>query len=113
MTTKISEANIQAATLETIGGGPKITSITITDFEYVATENTTVPGAGGFIKITGTGFVSGTQVLFDETPATAVSFINSQTLHAQTPELAAGGYFVYVINPDGATGLRTLGLLVA
>lgn len=113
MTTKISADNIQTSTLETIGGGPKITNILVTDSEYVATEAATVPSSGGYIKIIGTGFVSGTQVLFDETPASAVIFINSQTLHAQTPGLATGSYFVYVVNTDGATGLRTLGLLVA
>lgn len=113
MTTKISEANIQAATLDSIGGGPKITSIVVTNSSYQPTGATTVAASGGYIKITGTGFVSGAQVLFDETPATAVTWIDYTTLHAQVPARPVGNYFVYVVNPDGGTGLRTLGITVA
>lgn len=113
MTTKISQANIQAATLDSIGGGPKLASIVVTDSSYEPTGATTVAASGGYVKITGTGFISGAQVLFDETPAAAVTWISTTTLHAQVPARPVGTYFVYVVNPDGGTGLRTLGITVA
>lgn len=112
MTTKISEANIQAETLDLIGGGPRITEVAVTNSSYVATGATTLDTSGGYLKLSGTGFVSGTQVLFDETAATAVAYISNSVLHVQAPALVTGAYFIYVVNPDGGTGLRTNGLTV-
>jgi hypothetical protein len=105
MTTKISEANIQPTTLESIGTGPKIVSVTVTNSSYVATGSTTVPLSGGYIKITGAAFISGAQVIFDDKLASAVVYISSTQLNVQTPVLPAESYFVYVVNPDGGTGL--------
>jgi expansin (peptidoglycan-binding protein) len=104
MSTKISEANIQADALIEIGLMPKITQVVVTDSSYVA-SGTTVPTTGGYIKITGTGFVSGVQVLFDETLASAVTFVSATQLNIQVPALDAGSYFVYVTNPDGGVGV--------
>ena len=101
MTTKLSEANIQAATLDSMNSGPKILSVAATDSSYVVTGATTVPTTGGYVKITGSGFVSGAQVLVDETPATSVAFVDSTTLQVAVPAKTAGTYFVYVVNPDG------------
>ena len=112
MTTKIAEANIQTATLETIGS-PKITSIVITNSSYVPTGAATVSSSGGYLAITGTGFFTGAQVLFDETAASAVVVVNSTTIHAQVPALAAGSYFVYVVNTNGSTGVQPNSLVVA
>lgn len=105
MTTKISDSNIQAADLILIGSMPKITQIVVTNSSYVATGSTTIATTGGYIKITGTGFVSGAVVLIDEVPASATSFVNSTQLNVQIPAKAAGSYFVYVTNPDGGVGL--------
>jgi hypothetical protein len=115
MTTKISVDNIQDSTIAilTASTEPKITSIVVTNSSYVATGATTVPTTGGYVLVSGAGFVSGIQVLFDGASASAVSRVDSQTLQVQVPALAAGNYFVYVVNPDGSTGLRTFGLTVA
>lgn len=112
MTTKISEANIQATTLETIGS-PKITSVVVVNSSYVPTGAQTVGTAGGYLKLLGTGFVAGAQVLFDETAASAVVVVNSTTIHAQVSTLAVGSYFVYVVNPDGSTAVQPNSLVVA
>ena len=113
MTVKISEANIQQVTLESIGSGPKIASVVVTNSSYAVTGATTVPLSGGYIKITGAAFVSSAQVLFDETPASAVVYVNNTQLNVQTPVLASGAYFVYVVNPDGGTGLSINAVSVA
>jgi expansin (peptidoglycan-binding protein) len=105
MTTKINEFNIQPAELVLIGSMPKISSVVVTNSSYVATGGTTIPTSGGYVKITGTGFVNGAQVLVDETLAAAVSFISATQLNVQIGAKIAGTYFVYVTNPDGGVGI--------
>lgn len=105
MTTKISEKNIDSSSLISIGTIPKISQIVVTDSGYTATGGTTIGTAGGYIKIVGVSFVSGAQVLLDETPATAISFVSSTQLNVQLPPKAVGTYFVYVVNPDGGVGI--------
>ena len=46
-----------------VSGGPKITNIQVTNSSYTVLDDTAVDTAGGYIKITGTGFVAGCQVL--------------------------------------------------
>lgn len=113
MTTKISSSNIQQSTLETIGGGPKITAVTVTNSSYAPSGAGTVSTAGGYIQITGTGFVTGIQVAFNKTPASAVGFVSSQTLNVQVPALVAGTYNIYIINTNGSFGLKPAGLTVS
>lgn len=112
MTTQISSSNIQQSTLETIGGGPKITAVTVTNSSYAPTGATTVAAAGGYIQITGTGFASGIQVTFNKTTAAAVGFVNTQTINVQVPALAAGTYNIYIINTNGAFGIKPAGITV-
>jgi hypothetical protein len=112
MTTQISSSNIQAETLATIGGGPKVAAITVTNSSYAPTGATAVPTTGGYLQVTGSGFSSGIQVTFNKTPATAVSFVNTQTLNVQVPPLSSGTYNIYVINTNGAFGLKPASLIV-
>jgi len=110
MTTQISADNIQPATLETIGSGPTITNIQITDSSYNVLDDTAVALSGGFIKITGTGFQTGCEVIIGTVLATSVTFVNSTTVHAQVPALVASTYVVYLTNTDGAVAIRVNGL---
>jgi hypothetical protein len=77
---------------------------TILDFPVVTNPN------DGFIKITGSGFVSGASVLIDTVPASNVTFVNSTTLHVQVPARPDGSYPLYVVNPDGGTSIRINGI---
>ena len=110
MTTKISSDNIQSASLDTIGGNPKIANIQITDASYAVTSGNAVPSTGGYIKITGTRFNTGVQVLVNNTPATSVTRVSDTELNVQVPSRAVGAYNLYVINSDGSFGLRPVGL---
>jgi hypothetical protein len=92
------------------GGGPKITNLQITDNAWTVLDDTAVDTAGGYILITGTNFVSGALVYFNQTPATSVAFVGTTTLRVTVPALTAGTYIVYVINPDGGTAIRVPGL---
>ncbi len=53
------------------------------------------------VKITGTGFITGANVLFDVSPASNISVSSSTELTATTPAHAPGLVNVTVTNPDG------------
>jgi len=89
---------------------PKITSIVVTDSSYTALDDTAVSTAGGYIKIIGTGFTTGSQVLVNTTSASSVSFVNSTELRAQLPATAAGTYVIYVVATDGSVAIRVNGI---
>lgn len=110
MTTKISSDNIQPSTLASIGGGPTVSNVQVTDSSYVVLNDTAVNTTGGYIKITGTKFASGAQVYIGSTLATSVSFISTTVLNAQVPATAAGSYDLYVVNTDGSFGLKPSGI---
>ena len=107
MTTKISEANIQEPTLGALGGGgPKISSIIVTNSSYANLDDTAVALEGGYIKLIGEDFAAGCQVLIGLTPVTSVTFVSDTEVRAQVPATAAGTYIVYLVNADGGTAIR-------
>ena len=114
---KISIDNIDTASLSTVfvtnAAGPvlnKITTVYVTDSSYNNTSVTAVDVTGGYIKIVGTGFVSGCQVLINTVPAAATTFISSTEVRAQVNATTAGTYIVYLVNPDGGTAIRVNGI---
>jgi hypothetical protein len=88
----------------------KITGVTITNSSYVALDDTAIDTAGGYIKLTGTGFTSGCQVVVGTTPATSTTYISSTEVRAQIAAASAGTYIVYLVNSDGGTAIRVNGL---
>ena len=88
------------------GDGVVISGITVTDASYNNTDDTAVSLTGGYIKVTGTGFVSGCTIVVGTVIATSVTFISSTEVRAQLPALAAGTYVLYVSNPSGAVAIR-------
>jgi hypothetical protein len=110
MTTQINQDNIQPSTLAELGSGPTVTNIQITNSSYVVLDDTAVSTSGGYIKITGTNFASGCEVIIGTTNATAVALVSSTVLNVQVPALSAGTYVVYVVNIDGSVAIRVNGL---
>jgi len=117
---KITIDNIDTASVSTVfvtnttligsGGGPKITAIAVTTSSYTVLDDTAVDILGGYVKITGTGFNSGCQVLVNSVAATATTFINSTEVTAQLPATAAGTYILYLVNSDGGVAIRVNGI---
>jgi len=112
-TTKIADTGVTVAKLNSDvtqliaqGGGPKITGVAITNSSWTVLDDTAVDTAGGYIKLTGTNFVTGCSVVVGTTSATAVTFTSSTELRVQLPAQAAGTYILYVTNPDGGTAIR-------
>jgi hypothetical protein len=114
MTTYINSGNIEQTTIDVLAG-PKITSITITDSEYVATGANTVSTSGGYVQIVGSGYSSPMQVFLDQsTPATSVTYVSSTTINVQLPAKAAGNYTCFVERTsDGQFASKINGLTYA
>ena len=110
MTTKISIANIQDSTLAVLGANPKITQVQICDSSYNVLDDTAVDTAGGYIKITGSGFKTGATVTVNKALATSTTFVSSTELRAQIPAQAAGTYVLYVVNTDGSVAIKVNGI---
>ena len=89
---------------------PKITNITVTDSNYNNLDDTAVNTSGGYIKITGTDFFTGCQVVVGAVVATSVTFISNTEVRAQVPAQSAGTYTVYLTNSDGGVAIRVNGL---
>jgi hypothetical protein len=114
---QISIDNIDTASVSTVfvttaaGLAPvKITTVYVTDSSYNNTTATAVSTAGGYIKIIGSGFIAGCQVLVNYSPATSTTFISSSELRVQISATAAGTYVLYVVNTDGGTAIRVNGI---
>ena len=110
MSTLISSDNIQEETLASFTGGPTITNVQVTDSNYNVIDDTAVPLSGGYIKITGTKFAAGAEVLFNNTYVTSVTVVSNTVIHAQVGAQAAGTYILYVSNTDGGTAIRVNGI---
>jgi hypothetical protein len=89
---------------------PLITSIAVTDSSYTVLDDTAVDTAGGYIKITGSGFASGCAVVIGNSLATSVTFVSSTEVRAQIPAQSAGSYTVYLQNTNGTLAMRVLGV---
>jgi alpha-tubulin suppressor-like RCC1 family protein len=131
MTTRILGTQIQAGTIQTeqlsntttaafatsadianfaTSLAPKVSSVNVANSAFTVLDDTAVNTGGGYIVVTGTNFAEGVTVLIDTTAASAVSRINSTTLQVQVPPKSAASYNLFVINPDGGTGIRVNGI---
>jgi len=109
MTTQITTDNIQTSSIYSLQG-PRITTIQITNSSYVVLDDTAVSTSGGYIKITGTGFTSGSQVLVNSIAATSTTYVSSTELRAQLPATAAGTYILYVSDTNGGLASKVNGI---
>jgi hypothetical protein len=89
---------------------PKIVSINVANSLYYTLDDAAVNTGGGYIVISGSNFATGASVLVDTTLAPAVTYANSTTLNVQVPAKSAASYNIYVVNPDGGTGIKVNGL---
>lgn len=88
------------------GEGPVISNVYITDSSYtVVSTATSVALTGGYLKITGTGFIGGGAVYVDTTTATSTVVMNSNEIWSQVPAATTGTHMLMMFNPSG-TGSR-------
>ena len=91
-------------------GGVTISNVAITDstFANVLSGDTAVSSAGGFVRITGTGFKTGANVFLGST-VLANTFVDSTRINANIPATAAGNYQFTVFNTDGSGAISPAG----
>jgi alpha-tubulin suppressor-like RCC1 family protein len=89
---------------------PKVASVNVANSSFAVLDDTAVNVGGGYIVVTGTNFAEGVTVLVDTTAASAVTRVDSTTLRVQVPAKAASSYNLFVVNPDGGTGIRVSGV---
>jgi hypothetical protein len=116
MTTKVSLANFDdtlfSLTQGQIPDAPRITNVIVANVNYAATGGTTLSSnTGGYLKILGSNFITGCQVLVRRgalKSATTVTRIDSTELRAVMPTSNVGLNILFVTNPDGASGLSSI-----
>ena len=117
--TQITSTNVVANTfvdsatlLTTLSGSlpPRVLYANVSNSLFYVQNASTVDINGGYVVVTGTNFQNGASVIVDTTLATAVTYANSTTLNVQVPAKANQTYHVYVVNPDGGTGIKVNGL---
>jgi hypothetical protein len=89
---------------------PKVLYANVASNTFTVLDDTAVNVGGGYIVVTGSHFQSGATVLIDTTPAAAVTYVNNTTLRVQVPAKSSASYNLYVVNPDGGTGIRVNGV---
>jgi hypothetical protein len=88
-----------------------VSNVQVADSSYaVLTDNTAVSTSGGFIVINGSGYVGGSMVLVDGTPAISTTVLSFTKLGAQVAAKAAGTYTLSVVRPDSVTVSVPLGI---
>ena len=92
------------------GGGPKISSIVVTDSSYTSLDDTAVSSTGGYIKLTGTGFAAGCTVTVGTINATTTTYVSATEVRAQLSAGSAGSYTVYLSNTDGGAIFKLNGV---
>lgn len=108
MTTKITYYNLNNTSFTGVIK-PTLSSIVVTDSTYTYTIGTTISTSGGYIRILGSYFTTGTQIVLKtvntkiSTVAITVTYISSTELRAQLPSSTAGTKLIFVVSNDGST----------
>ena len=112
--TQITSTNIKANTVAGYAEfanfaaslAPRVSYANVANSLYFTVDDTAVNVGGGYIVVNGANFQSGATVLIDTVQASAVTYVDSTTLRVQVPARSAATYSLYVVNPDGGTGIR-------
>ena len=117
----VNEITTAPATATTVAGGGTLGGVTISNVAImsnafanasVLSGDTAVSSAGGFVRVTGTGFKTAANVLLGST-ALANTFVSSTQINATIPATAAGTYQFTVFNTDGSGAISPAGLLIS
>jgi hypothetical protein len=88
--------------------GPTIANVAVTDSNYTVLNDTPyINSAGGYIRVTGTGFASGAVVYVGGSAAVTTSFVSSTEVRAQVAAGTTSNAFpVYVVNSDSSVAIK-------
>lgn len=94
-------------------GVPSITTITITDSNWTAIDDTALNTQGGFLVIQGVGFVTGAIAYVQGVACISTTVMSSTEIRVQTGVVSSGILQVYIINPDNSVAFRVSGVLTS
>lgn len=89
-----------------VSGGPSITSFVYLDANNNPTSANAVSTSGGNIKITGSGFVSGSSVYINNT-LVSNTFVSSTEIRAVCPSASAGNVSLFIFTPTNSGALSS------
>ena len=117
----INQITTAPATATVVAGGGSLGGVTISNVAImsnafanasVLSGDTAVSTAGGFVRVTGTGFKTNANVLLGTT-ALANTFVSSTQINATIPATAAGTYQFTIFNTDGSGVQFTPGIVLS
>jgi alpha-tubulin suppressor-like RCC1 family protein len=99
----------------TLGSGPSITSVVVTDSSYNNLDDAAVTTSNGYIKIIGTGFTSTANVYIGSSavPAANVTFVSSTEIRARVPVLSVGNYSLSLFNSNSSGTISSSTFIVS
>lgn len=98
--TQVVTVGSTTAASTTVASGLKITNVYVTDSSYNILDDTALDPAGGYLKIVGTGFLSGCAAYINGSALTT-SFVSSTEVRVVVPASSVGTYSLMLFNTDG------------
>lgn len=86
-------------------GTPRITSIV-----YPGDDTAANTGGNQTITINGSSFQNGASVIVNSQLASVVNVVSNSVITFTSPALPTGSYLLYVVNPDGGSGIAVPGI---
>jgi hypothetical protein len=105
MTLKITSDNIATSTLDSLGGGVKITTVA-----YPGSATAADIAGSQTITVTGSGFNSGI-IAYINTTSCSTTYVSGTSLTFTTPATSAGTYNIILYNTDGTNGTKPAGII--
>lgn len=117
----VNQITTAPATATVVAGGGSLGGVTISNVSImsnafanasVLSGDTAVSTAGGFVKITGTGFKTAANVFLGST-VLANTFVSATQINANIPASSAATYQFTVFNTDGSGAIYSPGLTIS
>lgn len=83
-----------------VASGLKITNVYVTNSSYTVLDDTALDPAGGYLKIIGTGFLTGCVAYINGSSLTT-TFVSSTEIRVVVPAESVGAYSLMIFNTDG------------
>jgi len=93
-----------------IGAATSSDILRISGVVYPEDDLAVNPAGGQTVTVNGSGFTSTPTIYVGGTIAPSVTFVSATQITFTTPAKTAGTYDIYVVNPNGATAIRVVGI---
>ena len=108
MTTQITIANLDSSLSSIL---PTVSTVSVCDASGTVSTDLALRPAGGYLKISGSGFITGCILYVNGSPATATTVISPTEVRVQMPALAVGTYSVMLFNTATVAAIWVAGVI--